>query len=690
MNICDKKNTCLMIGKLLLASSVMLSYQNVSAQELERITVKAQYKEEDLQTVPIAITALSEEEIELRNMTDALSISNAVPNIYIAKNVGAASGMKVFLRGIGEDESRVGVDPAVGIYVDGVYIGRQTGALLDLADIESIEVLRGPQGTLYGRNSNGGAIRVTTKQPSIDDRTILKMSLGSDQLTDGYLMVNKGLTDKLAGQVSVFSKSRRGFIKNTDNGEYLGDVDKIGARVALAYYGDIWDLSWSADFMRDNSEPGYSSKIEDDDGDIFTINQSEFPITGLINGDTELGDFYNHLYQSGTSLKAHRSFGDEISFDSLTSYRRLDQRMLTIVVQPFFQDVHQNQFSQEFRFSHDAEDYSWVTGVYLFREKADQYTEYFFGGANIDLLTESVGLFGQYTYNVTDKLHLTGGLRYTWEQKDFDSETTDDYWSSLGRANQGQQSEQWGKMSWKGVISYDVNEDAMTYASITTGFKSGGWSPDSFDPVQEESVIAYEVGLKSDLSKSFRLNVNAFYNDYTDLQTSGSTTNGFTRINAGDVETYGLETNITWQATDDLTIDAFVGLLEAKYTSITEEASFFIEEDFDLKQAPPVSYGVNFNYVKELGDGQLIYNVQYSYTDDQYNDLATTELIKRQATDILNARIAYKWGTEVEYNVALWAKNALDEEYAASATTGNLAIYPGDPRTLGIDFSINY
>ncbi|MEP4891792.1 MAG: TonB-dependent receptor [Aliiglaciecola sp.] len=690
MTISDNKNACRMVGKLLLASSIMLSYQNVSAQELERITVQAQYKEEDLQTVPIAITALSEEEIELRNMTDALSISNAVPNIYIAKNVGAASGMKVFLRGIGEDESRVGVDPAVGIYVDGVYIGRQTGALLDLADIESIEVLRGPQGTLYGRNSNGGAIRVTTKQPSISDRTILKMSLGSDHLTDGYLMVNKGLTDQLAGQVSVFSKSRRGFIKNTDNGEYLGDVDKVGARVALAYYGDVWDLSWSADFMRDNSEPGYSSLVADDDGDLFTIDQAQFPTSGLVNGETELGEFYNHLYQSGTSFKAHRTFGNDISFDSISAYRRLDQKMLTIVSLPFFQDVQQNQLSQEFRFAQDAEDYSWVAGAYLFRESADQYSEFVFGGVDIDLLTESAGLFGQYTYNLSDKLRVIGGIRYTWEQKDFDAAPTPDYWSALGQANAGLQSDQWGKFSWKGVVSYDVNDVTMAYTSITTGFKSGGWSPDSFAPVQEESVVTYEMGVKSDLSKSFRLNVTTFFNDYTDLQTSGSTANGFTRINAGDVETYGIETNITWQATEDLTIDAFLGLLEAKYVSLTEEATFFVEEDFDLKQAPPVSYGVNLNYVKEVGQGQLIYNVQYAYTDDQFNDLATTDLIKREATDILNARVAYKWGTEVEYNIALWAKNALDEEYAASGTTGNLAVYPGDPRTFGIDFSINY
>ncbi|MBU2979303.1 TonB-dependent receptor [Alteromonas sp. C1M14] len=673
---------------LFLSLSVACACQSVSAQELERITVRAQYKEEDLQTVPIAITALSEKDIELRNMQDSMSLNEAVPNINVAKNVGASSGMKVFLRGIGEDESRAGVDPAVGVYVDDVYIGRQTGALLDLADIQSLEVLRGPQGTLYGRNSNGGAIRVTTKQPTLSDQTVLKTSIGSSDLVQGYLMVNKALTDKLAGQVAVFSKSRQGFITNTDTGDQLGDVDRLGARVATRYYGDTWDIQWSADFLRDNSDPGYPTRPEDANSDLFVINQAMFPLGGTINGDTELGEFYNHLYQSGTSLKAHRELDNGVSVESLTSYRRLTQQMLTIVSLTFFQDIAQNQFSQEVRFAKDTDDYSWVSGVFLFREDADQFTQYIFGSADIDLLTESAAVFGQYTYNVNDRLHLTGGLRYTWESKEFDADASDDYWSSLAQTNEGLSEETWGNLSWKGVVGYDFSEDAFGYLSVTTGFKSGGWSPDSFAVVDDESVVTYEVGVKSDISKALRLNVNAFYNDYTNLQVSGTTPNGFTRLNAGDVETYGVEASVTWQATEDLTIDAYVGTLEAKYVTITEEALAFIDKSSELKQAPPLSYGVNFNYATEVGEGQLIYNVQYSYTDKQYNDLSNSEIISRKATDILNGRIAYKWGTEVEYNVALWVKNAFDEEYAAAGTSGT--VYPGDPRTYGLDFSFNF
>ena len=676
-------------NKVLLAAAVSAACQTAMAQELEKITVTAQYKEEDLQSVPIAITALSEQDIELRNMTNALDINETVPNINIAKNTGAASGMKVFLRGIGEDESRAGADPAIGIYVDGVYIGRQTGALLELADIQSIEVLRGPQGTLYGRNSNGGAIKITTRQPSLDDEVKLKLTAGDYDLASGYLMVNKALSDKVAAQLSLYTQNRDGFITNKDNGEELGKVNKEGAKLAVKYYGDVWDILWSGDFSADNSEPGYPSKGEDDDGDLFTISQADFPLSGLIGGDIKLGEFANKTYQRGTSLSAHRAFG-EIQFDSLTSYRELDNQFNAIISLPYYQELKQDQRTQEFRLSENADSYEWVSGLYLYNERIDQYAEFYLGTTQIYINTDSVALFGQYTYNVTNDLHLTGGLRYTWEEKEFTGIASDDYWSELGKENAGDQSNDWSNLSWKAVASYDVSDDMMTYASVTTGFKSGGWSVDSFLAVEDETVVTYEVGMKSDLTKALRLNLTAFFNDYSDLQVNGSTPVGFTRINAGDVETYGLEASLSYQVTEDLLIDAYLGTLEAKYKTLTEEAKALIDKDDELKQAPPISYGINMTYYKEIGTGNLVANLQYAYTDKQYNDLGNSELIAREDTNIVNARVGYTWGTEVEYNVSAWAKNLLDEEYAAAGTAGNAGIYPGDPRTVGIDFSATF
>lgn len=676
---------------LSLAVAIATLSHTAAAQQLEEVVVTAQFKSQDLQSVPIAITALDSEAMELRSMTNALAINEAVPNINVAKSTGVASGMKVFLRGIGEDESRIGSDPAIGIYVDDVYIGRQTGALIDLADVAQMEVLRGPQGTLYGRNSNGGAIRIASKQPELEDYVSLKATAGSDELAEGYVLGNAALTDTLAGQISVMSKSQRGFIKNTDTGEYLGDVDKTGARVALKYYGENWEVLWSADYLKDKSEPGYASKIVGDDGNLFTVNQSQFPLSSLINGQTKLGDFVNDLEQAGTMLKISGNIGD-MTLTSITAYRELDNDLLTIISAPYYQHLKQDQISQEFRLNGSGEGYDWVTGLYLYRESGDQYSEFYFGNSSIDLLTESAAVYGQLTYDLTDRLHLTGGLRYTWESKEFDPDASPDYWSAAGRANTDKKDETWGQFSWKGVAAYDFTDDVMGYFSVTTGFKSGGWSSDSFDPVDEESVVTYELGVKSKLSEAVRLNVTAYYNDYSDLQVNGTSpiTNAFTRVNAGDVVTYGVEADLDWQITESLRLGAFVGTLEGEYKSVAPQAALLITKDSELKQAPKLSYGVNLTHRTFVGEGELVSNLQYAFTDKQYNDLANTEVIARDDTDIVNARIAYNWGVDTEYSVALWGKNLLDEEYAAAATTGNLAVYPGDPRTWGVDFSVKF
>jgi len=684
-----------MIGAMMMTAggSALAAQGGSGGNGLEEVVVTAQLKEQNLQQVPIAITALSSESLAVRGMTNALDINESTPNINIAKNTGTASGMKIFMRGIGEDESRVGADPAIGVYVDDVYIGRQSGALLDLVDLERVEVLRGPQGTLYGRNSNGGAVRLVTKAPDFDNRVVIKAGVGSDNLTDAYISINRALSDNVAGQVSVMNKKQNGFIKNTDNGHDLGGIDKSGARVALAYLGQQWDVVWSADFSKDTSQPSYASKVKgvDNDNNLFTVSQSQFP-TAFPNGRgyVALDDFYNKLYQRGTNLRVTGTIND-MEFTSITAYRELDNELLTIIGAPYYQDLNQDQISQEFRLAGSSGALDWVSGVFLYREAAKQFTEFVAGAATMDITTESAAVFGQVTYSPTDALHLTGGLRYTYENKDLDVSTTSNYWSATGRANAGKQSDTWNSISWKAVAAYDFTESLMGYVSATTGFKSGGWSSDNFAPVDSESVLTYEIGMKSDLSSSLRLNMVAFYNDYKDLQVNGTApTGGFTRLNAGDVASYGLEADVTWRPVDRLQIDGYVGTLHAEYKSIDARAAALIDKDTQLKQAPKLSYGVNATYRLPVAAGELVSNVQYAHTAEQYNDLTNTDAIKRRPTDIVNARFSYEWGEAQSYSVGLWGKNLLDQQYAAAGTNTNLAVYPGDPRTWGVDFKLQY
>lgn len=273
-----------------------------------------------------------------RGMQNTLDLNENLPNINVAKNTGLSTGMKVYIRGVGEDESRLGADPAVGIYVDDVYLGRQTGALMNLANIESMEVLRGPQGTLYGRNSNGGAVRITTVKPSLDNSFTLKGLIGNYDRRQTSMLLNGALGEKVAGQLTVMDDRSEGFITNTSKNKSLGDVNMQAYRVALRYLGDNWDVLWTADHTDDDSDPGIASftRSADIDGDLFTVADSQYSL--------DSDEFFNETTQSGTSLRINGMLG-EVELTSITAYRELENSFKTIIGLPYFQDLDQDQVS---------------------------------------------------------------------------------------------------------------------------------------------------------------------------------------------------------------------------------------------------------------------------------------------------------------------------------------------------------
>lgn len=660
------------------------SAQSLAQPKIEEVIVTAQFRSESMQDVPISITAFSDSAMTDRGMQNTLDLNENLPNINVAKNTGLSTGMKVYIRGVGEDESRLGADPAVGIYVDDVYLGRQTGALMNLANIESMEVLRGPQGTLYGRNSNGGAVRITTVKPSLENSFTLKGLVGNYDRRQTSMRLNGALGEKVAGQLTVMDDRSEGFITNTTKNKSLGDVNMQAYRVALRYLGDNWDVLWTADHTDDDSDPGIASftRSADIDGDLFTVADSQYSL--------DSDEFFNETTQSGTSLRINGAIGD-IELTSITAYRELENSFKTIIGLPYFQDLDQDQVSQELRLSGSTDSIDWVGGLYLYREQGDQYTEFVRGSAMIDQTTESVAIFGQGTYHWGDDWHFTAGLRYTDESKDFEGFVSPDYFNTTAIERQGEQTQDWSQVSWKLVAAYDFNEVSMAYASITNGFKSGGWSSDSFLPVDEETVNTYEFGLKSDPLENLRVNGAIFYNDYDDLQLNGTVPEGgFSRYNAGTVITYGAELDVTWQVTEELKLDAFVGTLEGEYDELTETALDVIDYSKELKQAPEITYGINANYVKMLAAGELVTNVQYTHTAEQYNNVANTPALLRDATDMVNARIALNIDRDgLQYSVGLWGRNLTDEEYYAAGTSG-IFVYPGDPRTYGIDFKLSF
>lgn len=687
------------IGGLLTVTSLAAATSPVAAQQIEEIVVTAQHRVQSMQDVPIAISALGTAELERRSISNILDMSDSIPNINISKNTGTSSGAKIFLRGIGEDDSRVTQDPAVGIYIDDVYLGRQTGSLLDLVDIERAEVLRGPQGTLYGRNTNGGAIRIVTKRPELESEHRVKVTLGNNDLREVSASFSGGLTDTLAGKVSLLHQTRDGFIKDTDTRDYYGDTDKFAGRVALRYMGDNWDVQWSTDFLNDDSDPGYPVKAApfDDDGKLFTTNQSQWPLAFPAGrGDVPLTQYFNELNSYGTNLHVEGMVADDIQLTSITSYRVMENELASNMAGPYYQDVEQDQFSQEVRLAGGAEGLEWVSGVFFYHENPRQLTEYVMGWADLDLTTNSAAVFGQLTYDVTPDFRVTAGLRYTWEEKKLNAELSDDYWFGVfyGAENLGalRQKDSWSAVSWKLVGDYYLTEDSMVYLSVTNGFKSGGWSTDSLQLVDQEEVMTYELGLKSQLlDNTLRVNLAAFYNDYTDLQVNGSIAGaGFTRVNAGEVESYGVELEVTWAPVDFLDFNVYVATLDGKYKKIDGVASSIISKDYELKQSPELEYGFSINHYLALGEGELTSSLQFTHTDSYWTDIANTWWAAREETDLVNARIAYTGGIDSNYTIALWGRNLTNEKYWPSTMTGAQALYPADPRTYGIDFTYNF
>ena len=400
------------------------------ARRLGSVTVTAQRVEENLQDVPVAVTALSSEQLEDKQVLNIRDLTAQVPNINIATNTGTASAARIFLRGVGEDESRGAVDQAVGIYVDGVYIGRSVGSLFDVVDLESLEVLRGPQGTLYGRNTIGGAIKLTSVRPQFENSGSVSATLGNYDRVEIKGTGNFVLGEKTAIRVTGFSRERDGFHDVIPNGELAGQgregvgaLDTVALRASLFHeFNDDWSVLVAIDHTDDNSDPLPDSvdPDQDADGDIFTIEPA--PGNMCAADDTGLGCFTGYdqsLQSSGISATIEGTFGN-LDFTSITGYRELEDELVTRIGLVYNQMTDQDQFSQEFTIASDAADnFTWLAGVYYFEEDLQLDTVFAFP-FSVASTTESFAIFGQGTYQLNDQLSLTGGLRYTDESKDFD------------------------------------------------------------------------------------------------------------------------------------------------------------------------------------------------------------------------------------------------------------------------------
>ncbi|WP_076420785.1 TonB-dependent receptor [Colwellia sp. UCD-KL20] len=715
---------------LLLSTSTSLMAQEAapaaeSAEDkgLEKITVTALRRITTTQEIPVSVTAIGEDDLEVKQIRNVSDLQYQIPNISLATNTGTANGARIFLRGVGEDESRISADPAVGIYVDGVYVGRQVGALFDLVDLERLEVLRGPQGTLYGRNSNGGAIKLVSKKAELDeDYGIVKFTVGNNGRFDARLTGNLGLTDSTAIRTTFVTKTRDGFHTLNPNGDFadiagteVGDKDMKAFRIGLYHeFNSDWKMNLAVDYTKDSSDPiPASARAGDDaDNDLFTVE----PVSGAVcSAGTPanflaLGcftDYHSEVITKGLSLNIQGQIGDyDLTF--LTGLRTMEDDLSGHIGFPYTQKTDQDQLSQEITLSSNYKGaFNFVTGVYYFTEDAQADSVFVFP-FELGVDTEAKAIFFQGDYEFTDTLTLTSGIRYTQETKEIEALAV---LSGLTR----EESRDFSNTTFNVALNNQFTEDVMGYVSYSTGFKSGGWSPDCFGatgcflPVDEEELDAVEFGLRSDwFDNRLRINATYFMNNYEGLQIASAVPGlGFTRFNVDGVDISGVEVELTYEATDSLIVNLTLGTIDAEYTDLTLDqaggltnngtspgcngvVSIECASDLELKNAPEYKVSLGFTHSTEIGEGMLVSHIDFSAEDDSYSLVANApEHSLTSVGTIVNARISYEPDHE-KWRVSVWGQNLADHEYARVGVAQSFGQYASDPLTFGADFEYRF
>ncbi len=718
------------------------------AEDENVIVVTAQRRAEDLQDVPAAVTALTGAQLENRQITDANDLQAQIPGVVISTGTGTASSARIFFRGVGEDESRGAVDPAVGIYIDNVYLGRTVGSLVDLLDIEQVEVLRGPQGTLYGRNTNGGAIKFTSVRPQLGENSFsADLGYGNFDRISARGTANLSLADSLAVRVTGLYKERDGFHTLNPNGDFADQAGtEAGAEKVFAFRGSIygelnenWSMLTIFDYTSDNSDPTPSSLAAsstnpaittDVDGDIFTIEPAagvtcsaatpvNFQPIGCVT------DFDSEVEAFGASIQLTGEY-DNFTVSSITALRSLQDDLSSFISFPFFQQTEQDQFSQELLLSSNFDGpFNFTTGAFYYTESVNLDYLFVFPFEN-DVETESFSLFTQATFDVTDALTLTGGLRWTTEDREFEGNAGGPL-AGFGSGITGEADTD--NITWTAKVDYELAEDILFYASYSTGFKSPGFSPDCFSPVacflpvNEEELDSIEAGLRTQFwDDRITLNATYFFNDYQDLQISGTLpTGGFTRINAGEARIQGVELEGRIEPIDGLVIYGNASFLDAEYrtlnfaqaglltgsttttpglacgpvipaggTAAFEEAIIDCALGLDLKNAPEFKGLIGFNYDVAVGNGEVFFGGDAAWEDDTFGLVANVPGTKQEPGLRLDARIGYRTD---RWRVTLWGKNLTDREYFRANTFAGGSqnqVFAAPPLTFGVDVGFTF
>ncbi len=736
----NSKTTSAIRQRAALVGLALLSAGSLRAEEagLEEVVVTAQKRTENLQDVPISITALTGRELDSFGYQSAVQIAAQVPNFHIDGAFGPNGPPQLSMRGVSILDFSDSNESSVAMYFDDIYKGSVAGQVAQLFDMERVEVLRGPQGTLYGRNTPGGLVHFISAQPTAQFTAGASLQLASfdQRIVEGFVSGPLADSDRVHARLAFKHNRDDGYQTNVATGTDFAQTDVTAVRGLLDWkLTDSITLSAKA-FHSDSrgSHPGYGFYGTRDPAtgspcSLARIEASECAnAAGFRDPDPDPKHVYSEfsrlpdtLKSSGGSLRLTWN-GEKLQFVAISGYETVDKVLredcdaAAVSNLVCFGDwtADTSQFTQELRLSGSGKALSWITGAYYYSdEKFVTVVVPPFGGFGSYATTEaeSWALFAQGNLTLTDRLSLVAGVRYTDETRDLHDLAgvldgrggTRDGTPFLGPLSDSQSAK---KTTGKIGVEWRPREALLGYATLSTGFKSGMFNttllgaPEERGPVGEETITAYEIGFKSTWwDDRARFNAAAFHYDYSDFQASAViTTNGLPVarfINAGDVTMSGAELEFNMVPSSRWELGLGVGLLR---TQIHADATTAIGGvPLDGKEAPAspaASINGLIRYHHPLGDrGRASPQLDFSWKDDFFFNPDNDGFEHQDAYGLLNLRGTWR-SDSGRYEASAFVQNLLDEHYAtfgfiSPSFPGAYKVW-GLPRTHGVRFAISF
>ncbi|WP_313807886.1 TonB-dependent receptor [Sphingobium sp.] len=681
------------------------------------IVVTAQRREQRLQDVPISVSALSADTAAARGVDGTATLQAAVPNLIVARQ---GNNAQPFLRGIGSSLGDVVAEGSVAIYLDGAYQPTPIANFFTFNNIERIEVLKGPQGTLFGRNATGGVIQIVTRDPS--QRLAVEMSASDANYdtvrADAY--VAGGLTDNLTASLAVdYSKQRDGWGKNLTTGSDTFRFEDFGIRGKLKWDNGVTAIRLSGDYNRSEG-PGISGQSPKG---AVSLDGLGYPGRFNTYGEFEDGSL---LKSGGVTLDIQTEL-QGVGIHTISAYRKLRNNWAfdqDLSPTPYVQATlrpESDMYSQEIQLhSLPGSSFDWLFGAYFYDYDAGQRPLNLEGlligpsGLNVygSAHTRSQALFGQTTFPVLESTNLTLGLRYTFETVDYygyASLTTPDVVVDPASGGKARQKSTYDKPTWRIVLDHKFAPDVMGYVSYNRGVKSGNFTisnaPSAVLPYAPEELDAYEIGLKTRFfGNRITLNSAIFYYDFKNIQFSKIVRGTSSVFNGPTARSIGAEMDLTAKITPSLTLYASGGYLDTEFGNfpgapntnrLPNGSTDGGDPDYNadgkaLPFSPKFSGNAGFSYMRPFASGILELNSNLYYNDGYYTEVDNR--LRIQDYILLNASIGWKAQDE-RYSIQLWGKNLTDEYYysqlSAQANVGDLGS-PAAPRTYGVTVGVKF